>query len=139
MNKVESPFEQWALLTNKAKRITFSQTDTNLRKEGEPYFNKILNSVGLKWPRKETPKDQLLLTLKGHLHDVKLSLIQANRILTNKQKKIERVPPDRKILRFRYARYADDWIIITNAPKEIVKQLKQEYSKFLKEQLRATM
>lgn len=47
--------------------------------------------------------------------------------------------PTKKHLRFRYARYADDWILITNAPLQIVEKFKGFYKDFLYEELSASL
>ena len=47
--------------------------------------------------------------------------------------------PTKRHLRFRYAKYADGWILITNAPKHIVDKLKEKYSQFLQKELSATL
>lgn len=47
--------------------------------------------------------------------------------------------PGSKILRFFYVRYADDWILITNAPEIMVKQLKTLYTVILDRALSATL
>lgn len=44
-----------------------------------------------------------------------------------------------KFLRFVYTRYADDWILMTNTPKNLTLQIKEDISQMLKKELDATL
>lgn len=47
--------------------------------------------------------------------------------------------PNKKNLRLFYVRYADDWIILTNAPSQIAQRIKEKISEFLREKLDAIL
>lgn len=55
--------------------------------------------------------------------------------LDKKQKSTERTLPRKKILRFTYTRYADDWILTTNASKSRTEEFKNLFSDWIKENL----
>ena len=62
-----------------------------------------------------------------------------NRFLVHKTLKLPPSLPSNKHLRFRYARYADDWILLTNAAIPLVNKLKQQFKDFLGDELSATL
>jgi len=43
------------------------------------------------------------------------------------------------LIRFAYVRYADDWLLLTNGPEEMVIQLKEYFTTWLKEKLQWTL
>lgn len=45
----------------------------------------------------------------------------------------------KRCIRFSYVRYADDWIILTNAKKDIIIEMKEKCSKWLLEELKFTL
>jgi retron-type reverse transcriptase len=53
------------------------------------------------------------------------------RILSHKLRQINYYDPGRKILRILYIRYADDFIILTNAPKDVNQKIKTNLSTWL--------
>lgn len=56
--------------------------------------------------------------------------------LDKKQKSTERTLPRKKILRFTYTRYADDWIFTSNASRERTEDFKYNFSFWIKENLK---
>lgn len=73
------------------------------------------------------------------IRKVKINLIKMNAKLTYKWTKLPSRDPNRIKLRFRYTRYADDWIILTNAKREILEKIKEEISQFLMNSLNAQL
>lgn len=95
------------------------------------YIKKLAN----KWNLDKLKKNDY----KPNLTEIKYQIIKElnryNHIFT-------RTPltyPTHRILRFKYVRYADDWILITNAPRQSVEALKLKFQKFLQEELYATL
>lgn len=54
---------------------------------------------------------------------------------SHNMRKINYYDPERKKIRLKYIRYADDFIILTNAPKDINLEIKHKLTSFLKEKL----
>jgi hypothetical protein len=96
------------------------------------------DKVGLS-PLLKTLKWKEIVKQKGDTNPLKYQVIKTNRKLTHKFFKLPAGDPNRKHLRFKYSRYADDWIFITNAPPEILNLLKEKFKEFLFEKLSATM
>lgn len=76
---------------------------------------------------------------KSNLDLFKYKVIDLKGELTKKRLKIPPIHPNQQILKFVYSRYADDWILITNAPAEIAGQLKDKYKDFLRNELKAEL
>nr|YP_009144894.1 hypothetical protein [Euglenaria anabaena]AKJ83341.1 hypothetical protein [Euglenaria anabaena] len=73
------------------------------------------------------------------IKQIKINLIEINRKILHKNLKMESRDPNRLKLRFIYIRYADDWIILSNAKLEIINQIKEDIKIFLKEKLDAEL
>lgn len=67
------------------------------------------------------------------------NLFHMSKILTHKIHKLPNRDPNRLELKFRYIRYADDFIILTNAKKDIMEEIKEEISIFLREELSSNL
>lgn len=76
---------------------------------------------------------------RSSITQFKYRLIQENRRYVHATLSLPPSLTNKKHLRFRYARYADDWILLTNAPISIVQELKQKYKEFLSNELHATL
>lgn len=61
------------------------------------------------------------------------------RRLKHKYRAVTSRDPKRPFLKFTYVRYADDWILITNAPLWLLKELKEDLKNILKSELYATL
>lgn len=57
----------------------------------------------------------------------------------HKKRNVRYYDPQRIKLRFLYLRYADDWIIITNAPTDVLKEIKRKIAFWLKEERAAIL
>lgn len=66
-------------------------------------------------------------------------LIRSVRIKTHRLRKMEGTDPNKKSLRYAFCRYADDWIITGNFPLMMGKRIKLDLSKWLQENLKATL
>lgn len=75
---------------------------------------------------------------KGHKY-IKETLTQKIKDLHRKQKRIPSEEPTKTTLSFSYSRYADDWIILTNADSTICEQIKDRLKVWLKLNLSATL
>lgn len=73
------------------------------------------------------------------LHLFKYQLIKQSRSFRHSMLNLPPNIPTKRHLRFKYARYADYWILITNAPKLIVEKLKKDFTHFLEKELSATL
>lgn len=71
--------------------------------------------------------------------DQKYAMIKEIRNLQHRYRKLPSQDKARAIQRFTYVRYADDWIILTNASKPILEQIKKEIKEWLKANLDATL
>lgn len=76
---------------------------------------------------------------KTDTNKVKHNLIKIYKKLTHDFLNLPQDNSSKKKLRFHYVRYADDWIVLTNAPEEINKVLKEKYKQFLFNDLSATL
>ena len=59
--------------------------------------------------------------------------------LSHNMRNISYYDPERKKIRLKYVRYADDFIILTNAPKDIHLEIKYKLTSFLEEKLALTL
>lgn len=57
--------------------------------------------------------------------------IKEKRVILSKKLKTRSVDPQRAMLKFNYIRYADDWLILTNAPKNILQIIKKRIANWL--------
>lgn len=71
--------------------------------------------------------------------EFKYKLIKYKNNLNHSYYRLPTVTPGKELYKFTYARYADDFIILTNAPKDTVQNLKSDFSKFLADNLSATL
>jgi hypothetical protein len=118
-----------------------------------PQQHAILNSIfENKYEIPDRPKE--LLHIKQILDDVnweetlinksntdlvKYRLIKLNHKFNHEFFNLPQQAENKRYLRFSYARYADDWILLTNAPTPVLNKLKQLYSDFLWSELKATL
>lgn len=84
-------------------------------------------------------KKEMNLDKEKELKKIKLNLIKYNNKLTHTKMSLGNRDPNKIKLRFIYIRYADDWIILTNAKKEIVEKIKEYIKTFLKQELDAEL
>ncbi len=68
-----------------------------------------------------------------------LQFIREIRLLTHKFRRSKNSIENRNFLRIFYVRYADDWILLTNANIQLANILKQKIAKWLRENLSATL
>jgi len=61
--------------------------------------------------------------------------IKKIRLLNHASRRMSSTDTSRNIIRFTYARYAEDWIILTNAQENVVKKLKIEITNWLSNEL----
>ena len=73
------------------------------------------------------------------LKKLKYKLIKRIRLLSNRKRKLPAQYSNKKYLRYVYTRYADDWIILTNAPVSILEDIKTKIANFLEEELSAQL
>jgi len=66
-------------------------------------------------------------------------LVDEIRLISHDKRNIRYFDPNRVPLRFNYQRYADDWIILTNAPLSIMQDIKKDIAHWLKTQRNATL
>lgn len=113
-------------LINKYKNDhkTIDETIKN-KKAGELAYKKELYELYLK----------RAISNKTDLKLVKYTIIRRIRQINHKLRSIPSFDKTKTPLRFIYERYADDWILITNAPTHIVERLRQMYKEYLKDEL----
>lgn len=70
---------------------------------------------------------------------LKYAVMKKIRKTTHQMRKEPAQKPGTKFLRGIYVRYADDWIILTNAPIYIVQKIKNHLAEWLKNNLHATL
>lgn len=73
------------------------------------------------------------------LVDIKKNLFEERKKLRHLSRKLGTADINKLQLRFAYTRYADDWILITNANRQILEKIKSNCTTFLKEDLYATL
>lgn len=66
-------------------------------------------------------------------------LIRERRVLRHVKRNLPTQDQNRKLLRFVYTRYADDWIIMGNFSKMIAEKIKKELTTWLWDNLKATL
>lgn len=103
---------------------------------------KVLNEEGVLKGELAGLKEILKLSGIGKIDDIRL--IKTNLERKSKELATEGIKiPSRNLnklkLRFKYVRYADDWIILTNMKKYMLEKWKENINKFLKEELGATL
>jgi retron-type reverse transcriptase len=59
------------------------------------------------------------------------NLLKQKRIMAHMTRQVSYYDPHRRVLRINYVRYADDWIILTNAPPSINKKIKSMIAEWL--------
>jgi hypothetical protein len=72
-------------------------------------------------------------------NELKYSLMTELRQTTHKLFQLPASDPSKVHLRFIYCRYADDWILLNNAPQPLNEELKKIYKDFLWNDLKATL
>nr|AXC47308.1 hypothetical reverse transcriptase [Pediastrum duplex] len=77
-------------------------------------------------------------TLKG-LQKVLGMALKDYKELDRQQKKLTPIATSRKKIRYTYHRYADDWVIFTNANKERLMEWKQQFAQWIKTELELTL
>lgn len=90
---------------------------------------------------------QLLITYKWQdvynnqtdTNKLKYELMKALRKTTHRIMRLPATDPSKVHLRFLYCRYADDWILLNNAPRHVNEALKQHFKDFLWDSLKATL
>lgn len=73
------------------------------------------------------------------LKEIKKNLFEEKERLKDISFNLETADKNKLKLKFAYTRYADDWILITNAKTQIIQNIKENCSKFLREELSATL
>jgi len=112
---------------------------TIFQKKSVPGFEVEIKELrGLREFLKEATGD-IPLNKGANVSSLKFNLIKMNRKKTHEFFKFPPSEPSRRILRFKYVRYADDWILLSNAPIYVMNQLKLIFADFLKDQLKATL
>lgn len=114
---------------------------TVFQKKSVPGFEvdtKELNCLGKFL--KETTGD-IRLNKGVNVSALKYNLIRMNSKKTHEFFKFPPSEPSRRILSFKYVRYAEDWILLSNAPIYVMNQCRQKlmFADFLKDQLKATL
>jgi retron-type reverse transcriptase len=144
--------------------IYFNEFDKFINNE----FKKKINNINILENRKDRPINKLYnilskrkskLGLKQILIDTaaiiknpnssKEEIIKANELKKEKlkkyneidkeQKKVPAFALSRQTIRFMYCRYADDWVLFTNANLEKVVEWKELFAKWIKENLNLTL
>jgi retron-type reverse transcriptase len=67
------------------------------------------------------------------------SLIRSIRLRRHMMRRMPSFDPNRRKLRLFYARYADDWILLSNCDNQIAEVLKKKIANLLQKKLRATL
>lgn len=129
-------------LLNKYKdnteKLNHILTNTELQKAEKQEDPKLPKEIyGLKKIIKEMGWTEAYKNKK--IQEFKYKIIKQQRLLSHQFRQIPATDPNKKRLRFIYSRYADDWILLSNAPIEILIKLKQLYKEFLQNTLYATM
>lgn len=78
----------------------------------------------------------------GKVKDIKIMLKNINTLEKDLVKKGMKIPtsnPNKIRWRLIYARYADDWIILTNVKRCLLEKIKEEIKEFLHKNLKATL
>nr|ANQ46367.1 hypothetical protein [Tetrabaena socialis] len=111
-----------------------SKTFTSIKAEKKKYLRnlKAKKTELAKLPREDNLE---VIPLKKEVY----SLVKKIRLTEHRKNRISSSPSNRRILRFFYVRYADDWLLLTNGDKEIAQILKKKIANFLKDQLKLTL
>jgi len=89
-------------------------------------------------PTNKTPTKDADFSMKNIRRLIR-GLIQKNRLVAHRKRNIEVIDNNRRSLRYVFARYADDWIIIGNFNTLIAKNIKIKICIWLKENLEAEL
>lgn len=93
-----------------------------------PIYQKITRQIGrIKRNLTSLNRDGLISSNLELLHQNRREI----RILKHVKRKMDYYDPNRKKLRFLYLRYADDWIILNNAPNSINLEIKSKIAEWL--------
>lgn len=76
--------------------------------------------------------------LKNKYQEI-FSLLEKIRSIDHKKRRVRYYDPNRQELRFLYQRYADDWIIVTNAPMHLIREIKAEIADWLLRERKAIL
>lgn len=122
----------------------FLISQLNKNAQNHELLNRTFNDTGL---RVKLNFKRILVQLKWDLcyknkMDTNTFKYAVMRQLRHYNRLFNRLPandPSKKYLRFIYCRYADDWIILTNAPVTVLNKLKETYKEFLANELSATL
>lgn len=129
------------------KWINFNNKDNNLLTKLKEIYATPIKYIPLKDKSFKFLTGELI-GIKDILKDCKIkeciSIFEFKKSLLNKRselnKQFHKFPSsDTNRLRLKYVRYADDWMILTNAKQEIIEIIKDKCDKFLKEELEATL
>lgn len=117
--------------TFKEKLIELSKTDIKKWKDIDPIFTGQLKNI------KSILKD-CKITIYSE-RDIIISLQKRQKKIIHKMMNLPFLDPNKKRFRYLYARYADDWIIISNIKEQILMEIKRKISNFLSEILYAQL
>lgn len=142
-------------MTNLLETINLKvRKDTNIRyRKNTKQFNQLIANKRslLQYIKKanksipNSPKDQGKLYKSAKLiaektnSNLKHILIKQVKKTFNLMRKLPASDPNKKVLRYSYTRYADDWIILGNFPMELAKKIRKDLADWLKENLSATL
>lgn len=94
--------------------------------------------VELKEKIKESKKQKDKNRLNEYIMK-KHNILKKIRLCNHRMQQVQSICNSRKLLRYHYVRYADDWILLTNAPQSICDQIKKKIEIWLQENLKATL
>lgn len=132
-----------------AKKL--ERLNNRMKKKGKPIGNRAIHKIRekiiskTKWLKVKIKKLRKSLAHPKNLEeylDTKRQLyvlIQTSRLNKHRIRKMPYNYQDRKDLRLFYVRYADDWILLTNASNEICERIKSNIKYFLHNELGATL
>lgn len=132
-------FDQFIMekIKNKIEKMNkFTRTPLKVRRNMSEKNKRLIKSLTI---LKENIKNSR--TINEYTNNKKI-LYDRIKLIRKTNHIIRKLPydiKDRAILRMFYVRYADDWLLLTNAPKEVVENIKQEIKHFLHEELEATL
>lgn len=106
-----------------------------------PPYKRLSKEISALKEKAKASRKHLALVKDGNKIKWKtvFKLVSQYKSLLHNRSKLKSIDPNRIRLRFSYVRYADDWIIFTNAPIEIVKKIKALIAIWLKEKRDATL
>lgn len=87
----------------------------------------------------QAPNGSYHIRSRRKTHDFIFKKVEKIRLTSSKLRKVRSTDPNRVALKLVYSRYADDWIIFTNAPEPVLKEIRKEIADWLLLHRKATL